>query len=286
MLVSASDAALCLRRHGATAMTDVTGFGVIGHLAEMAKPAGVDIVLDPAAVPMLDGALDCVRAGIFSSLQPQNLRLRRALTDSSAADDPRTWGLVFLYFVSFGGFLALTAWFPIYWVSLHSFSPKMAGILGGVGFSVLAALVRVYGGVLSERIGGERLAMAAFIILLVGAGLLTAITSFGVNLVGIIITAWLWPLLARSPEWYEKAPLAGVIYHQLGSLLVLLNSMRLLAFERRAVRVSSGRLHSTLQRLDRFVERASNVDEILHGTWHANLGRLPRQVGRAQRRDQ
>jgi selenide,water dikinase len=89
MLLSAKDAAACLRRHGAAAMTDVTGFGVIGHLAEMAKPAGVDIALDPAAVPVLDGALDCVRAGIFSSLQPQNLSLRRALADASAADDPR-----------------------------------------------------------------------------------------------------------------------------------------------------------------------------------------------------
>jgi selenide,water dikinase len=89
MLVSVKDAAACLRRHGATAMTDVTGFGVIGHLAEMAKPAGVDIALDPAAVPLLDGAIDCVRAGIFSSLQPQNLRLRRALADARSADDPR-----------------------------------------------------------------------------------------------------------------------------------------------------------------------------------------------------
>src|SRR5215472_2932861 len=71
----------------------------------------------------------------------------------SAADDPRTWGLVFLYFVSFGGFLALTAWCPIYWSSLHGFSPQTAGILGGAGVSILAALLRVYGGVLSEKIG-------------------------------------------------------------------------------------------------------------------------------------
>ena len=107
----------------------------------------------------------------------------------SAADDPRTWGLVFLYFVSFGGFLALTAWFPIYWVSLHSFSPQMAGILGGAGFSVLAALLRVYGGVLSEKIGGERLALIAFTVLIAGAVLLTAITSFGVNLAGELLIA-------------------------------------------------------------------------------------------------
>ena len=56
--------------------------------------------------------------------------------------------------------------------------------------------------------------------------------AFGVNLVGIVLTGWLWPLFASSPEWYESAPLAAVIYHQFGSLAVLLNSMRLLAFDR------------------------------------------------------
>src|SRR5205823_9308604 len=60
--------------------------------------------------------------------------------------------------------------------------------------------------------------------------------AFGVNLVGVIVTAWLWPLLAPSGVWYESGPLAGVIYHQFGSLAVLLNSMRLLAFERRPSR--------------------------------------------------
>src|SRR5581483_2975003 len=49
----------------------------------------------------------------------------------TAADEPRTWGLVFLYFVSFGGFLALTAWFPTYWINLHHVSLRTAGILGG-----------------------------------------------------------------------------------------------------------------------------------------------------------
>src|SRR5262249_28160401 len=55
--------------------------------------------------------------------------------------------------------------------------------------------------------------------------------AFGVNAVGIVLTAWLWPLLAPA-EWYEQGPVAAVIYHQLGSLAVLLNSMRLLWFER------------------------------------------------------
>ena len=76
----------------------------------------------------------------------------------TAADETRTWGLIFLYFVSFGGFLALTAWFPTYWINLHHLSLTDAGILGGVGFSLLAAVARVGGGSLAERFGGEYMA--------------------------------------------------------------------------------------------------------------------------------
>src|SRR5207244_3452675 len=89
--------------------------------------------------------------------------------------------------------------------------------------------------------------------------------AFGVNLVGIALTGWLWPLFSRSPDWYEKGPLAGAIYHQLGSLLVLLNSMRLLAFERRK---TATRFRPALQTLDRWIDRATDVDELLHAAAH------------------
>jgi Cu+-exporting ATPase len=75
------------------------------------------------------------------------------------------------------------------------------------------------------------------------------IFAFGVNAVGIVLTAWLWPLLATSPEWYERAPLAAVIYHQFGSLAVLLNAMRLLWFERR---LSHPAWHKTRQAFAEF----------------------------------
>lgn len=94
------------------------------------------------------------------------------------------------------------------------------------------------------------------------------IFAFGVNIVGIILSAWLWPMFARAPGWYEKAPIVGVIYHQLGSLLVLLNAMRLLAFERQAVRASAQRWRSVMHRVDQFIERASDVDELLHEASH------------------
>jgi selenide,water dikinase len=81
MTLSSQAAARCLRRHQATACTDVTGFGLLGHLVEMTRASGVDAVLDLAAVPLLEGASETVAAGILSSLQPQNLRLRRAVHD-------------------------------------------------------------------------------------------------------------------------------------------------------------------------------------------------------------
>ena len=45
------------------AATDVTGFGLIGHAREMAAGSGVSLRIDSARVPVLEGALDCVRAG-------------------------------------------------------------------------------------------------------------------------------------------------------------------------------------------------------------------------------
>ena len=90
MVHSNRAAAQCLRRHQATACTDVTGFGLLGHLVEMTRASGVDSTLRIEAVPLLEGAIETVAAGILSSLQPQNLRLRRAVRDlEQAARHPR-----------------------------------------------------------------------------------------------------------------------------------------------------------------------------------------------------
>ena len=90
MVQSNRAAAPCVHQYGATACTDVTGFGLLGHLVEMTRPSGVDVELMLSALPFLDGALDTVRLGILSSLQPQNVRLRRAVRDlSNFARDER-----------------------------------------------------------------------------------------------------------------------------------------------------------------------------------------------------
>ena len=87
--------AQCLREHGATACTDLTGFGLLGHLVEMTRPSGVDAELYLSALPILDGAEETSAAGILSSLQPANVRLRRALRNQQEAIGHPRYALIF-----------------------------------------------------------------------------------------------------------------------------------------------------------------------------------------------
>jgi selenide,water dikinase len=87
--------AACLQAHGATACTDLTGFGLLGHLVEMTRPSGVDAELYLSALPLLDGALETSSAGILSSLQPANVRLRRALRNQAEAVTHPAYPLIF-----------------------------------------------------------------------------------------------------------------------------------------------------------------------------------------------
>ncbi len=91
--------------------------------------------------------------------------------------------------------------------------------------------------------------------------------AFGVNAVGVVATAWLWPLLAPTKWWYEQSPLAAVIYHQIGSLAVLLNAMRLLAFERTGG-AAAARWRDRLGRVNRWLEKWFDVEAGLHWMLH------------------
>jgi selenide,water dikinase len=95
MIQSNGKAAEILRRYGVHAATDVTGFGLIGHLIEMVRASDVDATLAIDRVPLLEGARETVALGIFSSLQPQNVRLRRAIRDLTAAGRHPLYPLLF-----------------------------------------------------------------------------------------------------------------------------------------------------------------------------------------------
>ena len=57
---------------GVHAMTDVTGFGLLGHLVEICKGSGVKAVLDYAALPILPNALDYAARGCITGASARN----------------------------------------------------------------------------------------------------------------------------------------------------------------------------------------------------------------------
>ena len=78
MDASSRTAVPILKQHGATACTDVTGYGLLGHASEMARASGCGLAVDASQVPLLDGVADAFSAGIESSLQQRN---EQALAD-------------------------------------------------------------------------------------------------------------------------------------------------------------------------------------------------------------
>jgi selenide, water dikinase len=67
------DAAAAAQQAGVICATDVTGFGLLGHLLKLARASGVAAVIDSAAVSYLDGAADAVAAGYVPGGTRRNL---------------------------------------------------------------------------------------------------------------------------------------------------------------------------------------------------------------------
>ncbi|SHF19748.1 selenide, water dikinase [Microbulbifer donghaiensis] len=73
MLQSNAAAADIFAQHGARALTDITGFGLLGHLLEMLEGSGaLGAALIAERLPLISGAAPCAEQGWLSSLQPQN----------------------------------------------------------------------------------------------------------------------------------------------------------------------------------------------------------------------
>lgn len=65
---------------GATSCTDVTGFGLLGHLGNILDAAGLDAELDASAVPYLQGARELAAAGTVPGGSKRNLKRAQAIT--------------------------------------------------------------------------------------------------------------------------------------------------------------------------------------------------------------
>jgi selenide,water dikinase len=95
MVQSNRQAALCMFNHGASACTDITGFGLLGHSVEMTRASGVDVEIDLDSLPILDGAQETTQLGILSSLQPANVRSRRAIRNQNEVRHHQHYPLIF-----------------------------------------------------------------------------------------------------------------------------------------------------------------------------------------------
>lgn len=70
--------------HNASACTDITGFGLAGHLLEMLEAAKAEVDIELESLPLLLGAIDCLKAGIFSSLHQENASVIASLEHTQA----------------------------------------------------------------------------------------------------------------------------------------------------------------------------------------------------------
>ncbi|OBI72013.1 selenide, water dikinase SelD [Mycobacterium sp. E740] len=82
-----ADAAAAALAAGVECATDVTGFGLLGHLHKLARASGVTAVLDSSAVPYIDGARDALAAGYVSGGTRRNLDWVAPHVDLSAVDE-------------------------------------------------------------------------------------------------------------------------------------------------------------------------------------------------------
>jgi NNP family nitrate/nitrite transporter-like MFS transporter len=106
-----------------------------------------------------------------------------------AGSNWRTWILTMFYFVTFGGFIALTVWFPTYWREYFGTSLVLAGFFTAL-YSLSASILRVFGGFISDRIGGEKTVFLSFVVVAVGAFLMiVASRSMAMAVTGVMLLA-------------------------------------------------------------------------------------------------
>jgi NNP family nitrate/nitrite transporter-like MFS transporter len=78
----------------------------------------------------------------------------------------RAWALVLFYFLTFGGFVAMYLYLPKLLTGVHDLSRTDAGARAA-GFALLAVVGRPLGGVISDRLGAERVLLVSFVTVLV-----------------------------------------------------------------------------------------------------------------------
>jgi len=118
---------------GVTTATDVTGFGLAGHLSEMATQSGVEIEIYGASIPVFPGVLDLIRADVVSGAVERNREYASPFVrrDKSAGEDLET----LLYDPQTSGGLLIAvrkSKAPAFLAALHKKGVPAAAVIGRV----------------------------------------------------------------------------------------------------------------------------------------------------------
>ncbi len=95
MLLSNQEAVKIFKEFGVTGCTDVTGFGLVGHLVEMIKASQVSVSLELEKISILKGAIQTTQQGMTSSLYPQNLRASDYIINREDVNQAKKFPLLF-----------------------------------------------------------------------------------------------------------------------------------------------------------------------------------------------
>jgi len=95
MLTPGRYAAEAMREFGVSGATDVTGFALLGHAWELACASKVTILIEPASVPILDGAMELAAAGMLTSADKTNREYIGADIEISESVDENLVKLLF-----------------------------------------------------------------------------------------------------------------------------------------------------------------------------------------------
>ncbi|MFT5706205.1 MAG: selenide,water dikinase [Oceanospirillaceae bacterium] len=95
MLQSNQLASTILQEYHCTTMTDLTGFGLIGHLLEMLRNSNIQCQLAISKIPVLNGALSLSKQGISSTLLEKNIEARHFVEQSAELLQSSLYPLLF-----------------------------------------------------------------------------------------------------------------------------------------------------------------------------------------------
>ncbi len=122
--------------------------------------------------------------------------------------DKASWRLSLYYFLTFGGFVAMSIYLPIFLTDMFGLEPRDAG-LRTAGFVVLATVMRPVGGILADRVGGRSVLLWVFPIVALAAVMLAcpSIVTFtiGALTMAAVIGLGNGAVFKLVPEYFPSA---------------------------------------------------------------------------------